>query len=186
MKKLRKGMMKIFVALSVSLLPINSQAQSLIIDNLKDVKADWTPFSDQVMGGISKVNFYELQEEDFSFYRLEGNVSTENNGGFIQFRSDVNFKKTDFSGIRIKARGNNEEYFLHIRTAATVLPWDYYGASFKVTADWQWIEIPFSNFKKTSFFLPGKVKSSKIKTIGVVAYGKDFFAEVDIAGVELY
>ena len=59
----------------------------MIIDNLNDVRAEWTAISDQVMGGISEVNFYEIEEDGETFYRLEGNVSTENNGGFIQSRA---------------------------------------------------------------------------------------------------
>jgi hypothetical protein len=30
------------------------------------------------------------------------------------------------------------------------------------------------------------VKSSKIKSIGLVAYGKEFQAELDLASIELY
>ena len=44
---------------------------SKVIDNLKDVRADWVPFSDQVMGGISEVNVFELEEDGIFFYRLE-------------------------------------------------------------------------------------------------------------------
>ena len=176
-------MKNLFLLLCLSFSMMNS---SEIIDNLKDSRANWIPFSDQVMGGVSDVNFYEMEEEGSSFYRLEGNVSTENNGGFIQFRSEVSFKDSNFEGIRIKARGNNEEYFIFIRTPATVLPWNYYSASFNVTEDWESIEIPFSKFKKSSFILPKKVRSSKIRSIGIVAFGKDHFAQVDVALVELY
>ena len=84
---------------------LSMASYSKVIDNLKDVRADWVPFSDQVMGGISEVNILELKEEEFSFYRLEGNVSTENKGGFIQVRSDVNLRSKDLKGIRIKVRG---------------------------------------------------------------------------------
>ena len=58
--------------------------KSMTIDNLDDIRADWDIFSDRVMGGISEVYFYEMEEGDKGFYRLEGNVSTANNGGFIQ------------------------------------------------------------------------------------------------------
>lgn len=163
---------------------VNSYSQ--VVDDLNEVSANWLPFSDQVMGGVSEVNFYKLKEQGLSFYRLEGNVSTENNGGFIQFRSEVDFKNSNFSGIRLKTRGNNEEYYVFIRTPATVLPWNYYSASFQVSKEWQSIEIPFSDFKKSSFILPGKVKSSKIRSIGIVAFGKDHYAQVDIGKVELY
>ena len=57
---------------------------SMPIDNLDDIRGDWAMISDQVMGGVSEVNFYELEEEGNKFYRLEGVVSTANNGGFIQ------------------------------------------------------------------------------------------------------
>ena len=49
------------------------------IDNLNDQRVKWIPFSDQVMGGISEVNFFEKEEDGLSFYHMEGNVSTENN-----------------------------------------------------------------------------------------------------------
>ena len=72
----------VFFALSFFCLNLSA----MIIDNLNDVRASWSAISDQVMGGISEVNFYELEENGRKFYRLEGNVSTENNGGFIQSR----------------------------------------------------------------------------------------------------
>ena len=54
-----------------------------VIDNLNDKTIEWIPFSDQVMGGISEVNFVERKENGLSYYHMEGKVSTENNGGFI-------------------------------------------------------------------------------------------------------
>ena len=36
---------------------------SMPIDNLDDIRGDWAMISDQVMGGVSEVNFYELEEE---------------------------------------------------------------------------------------------------------------------------
>ena len=157
---------------------------SKVIDNLKDVRADWVPFSDQVMGGISEVNAFELEEDGISFYRLEGNVSTENNGGFIQLRTGVNLKNKNFEGIRIKVRGNGNEYFMHLRSPR-MLPWNYYSSEFIATEGWQIIDLPISSFKY-SRDTSKSFDSSKIKTIGIVAYGRDFFAQVDIAGVELY
>ena len=51
----------------------------MTIDNLEDIRGEWAAISDQVMGGVSEVNFYEIEEKDIKFYRLEGNVSTKNN-----------------------------------------------------------------------------------------------------------
>ena len=40
---------------------------SMIIDNLDDKRANWNAISDNVMGGISEVNFYELRMMEINF-----------------------------------------------------------------------------------------------------------------------
>ena len=112
----------------------------MVIDNLNDIRAPWSAISDQVMGGISEVYFYELEENGKNFYRLEGNVSTKNNGGFIQSRVNLNIKTDDFEGVRIKVRGNNNEYYIHLR-APRMMPWNYYYAEFYASDEWQVHEI---------------------------------------------
>ena len=73
-----------------------------------------------------------------------------------------------------------------MRTRATIFPWDYYSASFEVTDEWSVIVLPFQDFSKSSWRLPKKIRSSGIKSIGLVAFGKDFSAELDLASIELY
>ena len=72
--------------LGIIILNLSSNVMAQAIDNLDNQRVKWIPFSDQVMGGVSEVNFLEKEEDGLSFYHMEGNVSTENNGGFIQFR----------------------------------------------------------------------------------------------------
>ena len=170
----------VFVSLSFFCLNLSA----MIIDNLNDVRANWSAISDQVMGGISKVNFYEIEEDGKKFYRLEGDVSTENNGGFIQSRVGVYLNSNDFEGIRLKIRGNNNEYFVHLR-APRMMPWNYYYAEFYATNEWQIIELPLSSFKYSRNQQQG-IDFRTIRSIGLVAYGKDFNAQLDIANIELY
>ena len=118
------------------------------------------------------------------FYRLEGNVSTENNGGFIQSRVNLNIKTKDYNGIRIKVRGNNNEYFIHVR-GPRMLPWNYYYSSFFASNDWTIIELPLEEFKYNRKPDLG-IDARSIRSIGIVAYGKDFQAELDLAQIELY
>ena len=160
--------------------------EGLVIDNLKDTRAPWTVFTDAVMGGVSEGELVELEDSGSAFYRLQGDVSTKNNGGFIQYRTKTELKGTKYEGIRIKVRGNDNEYFIHVRTRATIFPWDYYSASFEVTDEWSVIVLPFQDFSKSSWRLPKKIRSSGIKSIGLVAFGKDFSAELDLASIELY
>jgi len=157
---------------------------SMVIDNLDDTRARWSAISDQVMGGISEVNFYELEENGTKFYRLEGEVSTANNGGFIQSRVNLNLNVNDFSGIRIKIKGNNNQYFVHLR-APRMMPWNYYYSDFYASDDWQIIDLPLNNFKYSRNGNIG-INANVIRSIGLVAYGRDFTALLDIANIELY
>ena len=89
-------------------------------NNLKDNfdnPGSWRYIADDVMGGISsgKVEFINIDGN--SNILLTGNVSTENNGGFIQIRKelkDINLSNAE--SIRIVARGNNEKYYIFLRT----------------------------------------------------------------------
>ena len=177
-----------------------SMADKMIVDDMKNQSgtpdeefcesgnAKWCFVTDKVMGGISEGSLEFKKESDTYFYRMTGDLSLENNGGFIQFRTQVENHPKDkiYNGIRIKVRGNNEEYALHLRTKYLFLPWQYYQASFVATNEWSVIEIPFKSFRKSNFYQPTSVSSIDIKTIGVVAIGRDFRANIDLAFMELY
>ena len=169
-----------------SLIFFSLNGLSMVIDNVNDIRAQWSAISDNVMGGISEVSFYEIQDTERNFYRLEGSVSTKNNGGFIQSVIRLPINAEDFQGIRFKIRGTSDDYYLWIRTPASRFPWDRYIASFQPGEDWSVIEIPFSSLKKSNFYMRGKMNTSKIRTIAFAAYGKDFQAQLDIANIELY
>ena len=91
-----------------------------------------------------------------------------------------------YKGIRIQVRGNNEEYAVHIRTKYLLLPWQYYESTFTATDEWQVVELPLKNFVKSNFYQPSNISSSDIKTLGIVAIGRDFQANIDLRYIELY
>jgi hypothetical protein len=66
-----------------------------------------------------------------------------------------------------------------------MLPWNYYTAKFYASEEWVVVDLPLSSFEY-SRDTSKSFNSSKIQSIGLVAYGKDFFAQVDLAEVELY
>mgnify|MGYP005686537289 FL=1 len=176
--------MKRNLFLSLTLFSINGF--SMVIDNLDDTRGRWDAISDNVMGGISVVNFYEVEEGDDRFYRLAGTVSTKNRGGFIQSRVRPNLNAENLKGIRVKVRGISDGYYLWINTSQGRLPWDRYSILLDVSEEWSIIEIPFSDFKKSNFYMPRKMNQSTIKSIAFAAYGKDFEAQLDIALLEFY
>ena len=154
-----------------------ANAKNLVYEN------NWAYLADTVMGGVSQGG----AEFAAGALRLKGQVSTKNNGGFIQVRTRINpSEASDKTGIKIKVKGNGEIYYLHIRNASARLPWHYYTASFKTSEKWKEITIPFDEFEKSATLMPRKLKNQTIKTIGLVAYGKDHIADVSIANLEFY
>ena len=96
-------------------------------------KNEWNFITDQVMGGISTGTYNYKKINNDNVIKITGNVSTKNNGGFIQIRRKLNnINLTNAKNVRVIARGNNEKYFVHLRTTFTILPWQYYQYSFTV------------------------------------------------------
>ena len=165
------------VAVFIFSMSNTANAKNLVYEN------NWAYLADTVMGGVSQGG----AEFAAGALRLTGQVSTKNNGGFIQVRTRIDPSETrDKTGIRIKVKGNGEIYYLHVRNASARLPWHYYTASFKTNEKWKNIAIPFDEFEKSATFMPKKLKANTIKTIGLVAYGKDHNADVSIANLEFY
>ena len=106
---------------------------------------------------------------------------------FIQVRTRIDPSDSkEKTGIKIKVKGNGDVYYLHIRNASARLPWHYYTANFKTNEKWKEFVIPFDDFEKSATFMPKKLKADTIRTIGLVAYGKDHNADVSIANLEFY
>lgn len=145
----------------------------------------WKFITDQVMGGVSsgQVDYLKLNNETQAY--ISGNVSTKNNGGFIQIRrslKDINLRNT--KSIKINVSGNNQKYFLHLRTTGTLLPWQYYQLDFNVQENFKTYNLPIANFKRSSFFISKQIIPEKITSIGIVAFGRDHKANLNIKRIE--
>ena len=181
--------MKLLITIIFFIIGVKINAMNLLdykVDEKKIILEDWKFFSDQVMGGVSEGKTSLKKDQNKFFLRLEGNVSTKNNGGFIQVRKEYEIKDNSYKGIRLKVRGIESEYYVHIRTKKLFLPWQYYAGKFFVSNEWTNIEIKFDDFAKSNFYQPQKFKSSEIKSIAFVAFGKDFDARLDILEAELF
>ncbi len=166
----------------------SASAGDMLVDQFDSAPdARWSYVSDQVMGGVSQGSVQYLEEDNNSVARLVGDVSIENNGGFIQIRRDVEKGSVDDAvGVYLVVRGNLQSYYIHLRTSGTLLPWQYYQAEFQVTEDWQKIRIPLADFERSSFWLSAAINSKSIRSVGIVAYGRDHRAEVDVAEIGFY
>ena len=67
---------------------------------------------------------------------------------------------------------------MHLRTAFTLLPWQYYQSSFVVENNFKSFVLPLSDFKRSGHLLPKRINPNNIKSIALVALGKDYNAEL--------
>lgn len=151
----------------------------------------WEGFTDQVMGGISEISISRISRENEPFVRMSGKVSLENNGGFIQIRQMLSgpfkpFDGSDYQGVRLKVRGRGEGYYIFLRTTATIFPWKFYKAVFQVQENWTTVDLPWSSFSEGDYGTLRPFRPDKLKSLAIVAYGREFQAQIDISEIGFY
>ena len=165
----------------------NVTAQTIIEDFTMQPDTRWRFFTDQVMGGVSTGGVAFAQEDGASFARMTGRISTANRGGFIQMRLDLASPPPEgTTGVRLTVRGNAQRYFVHLRTGGTLLPWQYYQAGFDVTESWSEMRLPLDAFKPSGRLLRSLPNPSSLTSLGIVAYGRDHDAQIDVREVGFY
>ena len=168
-------------------------SEDMILDQLKNPKLTnqsqkWNFVTDQVMGGVSTGKFIVEEVDGVKCYRMKGNVSTKNNGGFIQIRTKLSpeINSKDFNGVYIKVYGNEKNYNLHLRTGLTLAPWQYYSYTFTTTKNWIKIRAPLKEFKKSNFYQPKSILGQNIKSIGLVAGFDNFKSDICLGEIGFY
>ena len=159
----------------------------MIEDFKSQPETRWRFFTDTVMGGVSTGQVEFLDEGGDAYAHVTGSVSTANNGGFIQIRMELPAPPPEGAvGLRLIVRGNDQRYFVHLRTKGTVLPWQYYQAGFPVTREWSEVRLPFTAFKASGIFLRTRPRPESLTSVAVVAFGRDHGAEIDVREVGFY
>lgn len=186
-------MKNIFFFVFISLISSFGNAKNFELDNLDNPGITtqgeiWSFFTDGVMGGLSEGQAKINKIENTKCYHMTGNVTTENNGGFIQIRTPINPKinTNKYKGVYLKVYGNNKQYSIFLRTALTLAPWQYYSYSFQAQNKWLEIKAPFKDFKKSNFYQPKKINEQNIKSIGLVAAFDNFYADICLGSIGLY
>ncbi len=189
-----RGLIPVMVAavlLGGALLPAMAEdslsREALIEDFTMQPETRWRFFTDQVMGGVSTGGVTFAQENGQPFARMTGSVSTANQGGFIQMRLDLASPPPEgTTGVRLVVRGNDQRYFVHLRTDGTLLPWQYYQAGFDVTESWSEVRLPLDAFAASGALLRSVPAPGSLTSVAVVAYGRDHDARIDVREVGFY
>lgn len=182
----RHVLLGLLAATGAGLAPRAQADTRLLIDDFSDgPNPGWSYVSDQVMGGVSTGGVEVLREDGQLFARLEGTVSTANNGGFIQMRRRLDASVPQGSnGLALRLRGNGARYYVHLRPRGTLRPWHYFAAGFDTSGVWQDIQLPWSSFTAQGG-LRANFDPARITSLGVVAFGADYEARLDVARIEV-
>lgn len=157
-------------------------------DDTSNLGTKWQLVTDNVMGGLSQGRLTLDSYQGKMCLRMRGDVTTENNGGFVQIALPLSeegvFDASAYSGVEIEVAGNNEVYNIHFRTGDLWFPWQSYRYSFNASSDWQKYRIPFSELEKYKTF--HSFSQDQIKRIGLVAIGREFQADLCLSDIRFY
>ena len=182
-------MIKFLAVLLLTLSSIAFAKDDISIPFTEENARYWQYISDQTMGGVSNGQAILDKDSDMIFARLTGNVSTANNGGFIQIRTNFSFvdlinTNRDLKGVRLNAKGNGETYHIFIRTSEDRSYRDFYSATFTTNENWEIVDLPFSEFKHR--YSNKSLDGNDIRTFGIVAYGRNFYSDVSVSEIIFY
>lgn len=149
-----------------------------------DAGADtrWRYIEDGVMGGVSSGQAQMTSDG----LHLTGQVSTDNNGGFIQVRREFeNGLSADASALVLRVRGNGQRYTVFVRTRQTRLPWHNYKASYVAGPAWSEVRLKLSDFERSTGLLPATLTPEDVRSVGLAAYGADYEADLWVGEVRV-
>ena len=155
-----------------------------VLENFEDSAKDrWEYIADGVMGGVSTGDAIFVGDA----IRLTGDVSTKNNGGFIQAQRRLpDGLPQGTQGFELDVRGNSETYYLFVRTKEMARPWYFYNVPFNTSPDWQTITIPLLEIVRSHAHLSQTINPTEVISIGLVAYGRDYQADLEVREIRLF
>lgn len=150
--------------------PLSNENQSI-------TPISWRMISDQVMGGLSD----GVMQSTEQLANMQGQVSLENNGGFLQLQSTMpkTLNASQYAGVVIEVCSETDmELQLLIKSSQLWMPWQSFRAAIRTNSNWQQYVIPFSEFKpyKTKTLLNPK----SMTTFAVLAGGQVMDVNVSI------
>ncbi len=149
----------------------------------------WEFIADTVMGGVSTGTVTQENFEGRDATVLRGEVSLDNNGGFVQMAFDLRKDGSDLDvsawhGIAVTVWGNGETYDIRLRTAQLTRSWQSFRSEIISQPEWRTVRIPFAKFivhRVDAVFDP-----TCLRRIGVVAIGHEFNALAAVASIGFY
>ncbi|TVP90716.1 MAG: hypothetical protein EA348_05470 [Pseudomonadaceae bacterium] len=147
----------------------------------------WEMISDQVMGGCSTGELNLLVERQGKACAcLQGDVSLENNGGFLQMKSPLpaDINAGDFQGLFIELLGGGHAVDIRLKTTDLQRPWQSFRVALEPAPEWQTWWLPFSAFQPHR--TEAALDPEQLRSVAVVAIGEAMRVDVCVATWGLY
>ena len=149
----------------------------------------WEYVADTVMGGVSTGGLRVETYKGRTATVLRGDVSLDNNGGFVQIAADLNadsspYDASGWHGFELTVCGNGAAYDFRLRTDALRRPWQSFRTDFIAPSTWETLRLSFADViphKTDAHFDP-----ARLRRIGILAIGREMQAEIAVASVRLY
>jgi uncharacterized surface protein with fasciclin (FAS1) repeats len=172
--RLRLAALAAPLALAITVLPTQANAQSLQVDFKNGVGA-WSTVLDGVMGGLSTG---KVSQPEAGILRWTGELSLENNGGFSQVRTAVKEGACDGAeGFVLEVKGDGRTYTFDVRVSNVRMMAGAFQQKFE-TKDGEWLQVrlPLDGFRLFSFgrevrSAPALV-AGKIESVGITLADK--------------
>jgi hypothetical protein len=153
-----------------------------------DLNPDWEYVADTVMGGVSTGAVTREDVAGREAARLSGEVSLDNNGGFIQMAFDLAggdvMDVSGFAGVEMQVYGNGAGYELRLRTDQLSRPWQSFRAGFDAPSQWQTLQLPWAAFE--AHRTDAVLDPARLRRMGVLAIGSEMQADIAIAEIGFF
>ncbi|WP_299963455.1 CIA30 family protein [uncultured Roseobacter sp.] len=154
-----------------------------------DLDPQWEFVTDGVMGGFSHGALSQETVMGRAATVLRGEVSLENDGGFIQMAFDLEpdggvFDASAWQGLELDVLGDGQRYDLRLRTDQLSRPWQSFRTGFAARPDWTHHRLPFVELvahKTKAVFDP-----SRLRRIGLLAIGAPGPVELAVARIGFF
>jgi hypothetical protein len=151
--------------------------------------ARWRLLSDRVMGGVSDGTMTHGPVDGRTAWRLQGEVSLRNNGGFLQLALDFDadgrpVDASSYAGLALTLLGDGGRLGVHLRSADLSRPWQSYRAALDCARSWNHYRVAFSDFRAYRTEQP--LNLQRLRRIGLIAIGTPGPVDFAVAHLAFY
>ncbi|MAA80536.1 MAG: hypothetical protein CL916_14875 [Deltaproteobacteria bacterium] len=139
---------------------------SLRIEFGEDGNASWFPLNDDVMGGVSTSS---VQSTDKTLI-FSGEVSTDNNGGFVSLRSpNREYELEDYTQVEVSYKSSGQDFMMILADHAAWYMPEFRHEVLPTSEEWTTVTIPLSDFTQYKMTNFGEIETDEELTANALS-----------------